>query len=407
MESGGMKRREFLAGSAAVLTCMAARGKSMAGTGLPSASEIAAMERGRVLRAAQAYSSEPPKTITEAHSPRSTGGPHDYFSEGDYWWPDPKNPDGPYLRRDGFSNPKNFNGHRELLIRLSVMMPALTAAWVLTKRRAYADKAADHLRAWFVTPETRMNANLEHAQAIHGVTPGRGVGIIDTLHLVEVARAAMWLEGSGAMSAEDKAAVRAWFREYLRWMRESKNGQEERDAKNNHGTCWVAQAAAFAAYVGDAEALAWCRDRYRTRLIPEQVAADGSLPLELARTKPYSYSLFDTDVLALVCQVLSEGAKAGSAEDLWRFTLPDGRGMAKVMAFLTPYLRDKSAWPFAHDVEYFDDLPSRQPSLLFAGLAYRREEYVALWKRLNPDPKVPEIVRNFPVRQPVLWVSRA
>jgi hypothetical protein len=366
--------------------------------------DVAAIDRGRVLKAAERYLREEPQTLTTVRSARSTGGLHDYFSEGDYWWPDAKNPDGPYVRRDGYSNPANFNAHRELLIRLSVQMPALTAAYVLTKRRIYAEHAAAHLRAWFVTPTTRMNANLEHAQAIHGVTPGRGVGIIDTLHLVEVARAAMWLEGSGVLSVAELAAVHAWFREYLMWMAESKNGQEERDAKNNHGTCWVAQYAAFATLVRDEEKMAWSRERFRTHLVPEQVAVDGRLPLELARTKPYSYSIFNMDVLAVVCQILSE-EKSGE-DDLWRFATADGRGIAKVVAFMEPFLRDKSTWPFAKDVEYFDDLPVRQPSLLFAGLAYGDRSYVELWRRLNPDPTVAEIVRNFPVRQPVLWVSR-
>jgi hypothetical protein len=53
---------------------------------------------------------------------------------------------------------------------------------------------------------------------------------------------------------------------------------------------------------------------------------------------------------------------------------------------------------------YFDDWPVRQPSLLFAGLTLGKLQYVALWRRLDPDPKVEEIVRNFPVRQPVLWI---
>ena len=73
--------------------------------------------------------------------------------------------------------------------------------------------------------------------------------------------------------------------------------------------------------------------------------------------------------------------------------------------FMFPFIQDKSRWPYAHDVEYFDDLPNRQPSLLFAGLAYREPKYIALWRKLPPDPKTAEIIRNFPVRQPLLWVS--
>jgi hypothetical protein len=361
--------------------------------------DVATIDRARVLAAADKYLHEEPKTITSAHSPRSEGGAHDYFSEGDYWWPDPKNPNGPYIRRDGMSNPDNFNGHREVLLRLSVQMPALTAAWVITRKKAYAVKAADHLRAWFVTPETRMNPNLAYAQAIHGITPGRGTGIIDTLHLVEVARAAAWIEHSGAISSADADSVRRWFADYVQWMTTSKNGIEERDAKNNHGTCWVAQVAEFARFTHDDAKVAYCRERFRTVLVPNQIAPDGRLPLELARTKPYSYSLFDMDALSLICQISSQ-----PGDNLWTFTTPDARGIRKTIDFMAPYIRDKSTWPFPHDVEYWDDLPNRQPSLLFAGLAYQDEAYLALWKRLNPDPKTAEIIRNFPIRQPVLWV---
>ena len=87
-----------------------------------------ARERARVVPAAQKYLTEGPVTITASSSPRSAGGRHDFFSEGDYWWPDPQNPDGPYIQRDGMSNPANFNDHRRALMRLSVQVPALTAA---------------------------------------------------------------------------------------------------------------------------------------------------------------------------------------------------------------------------------------------------------------------------------------
>jgi len=120
--------------------------------------------------------------------------------------PNPKNPDGPYINRDGQSNPENFNEHRKVMVDLSLRMPALTAAWLLTRERRYAKRAGDHLRAWFVTSETRMNPNLEFSQGVHGVSTGRNYGIIDTLHLVEVARAASFL-GPEALSAAERQGV--------------------------------------------------------------------------------------------------------------------------------------------------------------------------------------------------------
>jgi len=365
----------------------------------PNYEMVAGIDRRRILSAADNYLSAQPITVTATHSPRSSGGPHDYFSEGDYWWPDPKHPGGPYIRRDGMSNPDNFNAHRLALIRLSLIVPALAAAWELTGEKKYADHASRHLRAWFVDPATRMNPNLQYAQAIFGVSKGRGTGIIDTLHLVEPARAATLLMQGDAL--KDAAAIQDWFAQYLEWMRTSKNGQDERDAKNNHGTCWVLQAAEFSRFTNNHEVRAWCRDRFRTVLVPHQIAPDGSLPLELARTKPYSYSLFDMDVLSDLCQSLST-----EKENLWQFTTADGRGIKKLMSFMFPFIKDKSKWPYPHDVEYWNDFPARQPSLLFAGLAYKQPDYIALWKTLNPDPTVPEVIRNYPVRQPLLWLPR-
>jgi hypothetical protein len=358
--------------------------------------DLAAEEKPRVLKGAEKHLADLPVTVTASGSPRSAGGKHDYFSEGDYWWPDPKKPDGPYIQRDGMSNPDNFNDHRLALIRLSLIVPSLAAAYVLTRDRKYADHAARHLRAWFVDEATRMNPNLQYAQAIHGRFTGRGTGIIDTLHLVEVARAAPRLDLNG----RDLDGIRKWFAEYLEWMTTHPYGIAERDAKNNHGTCWAAQVAAFAGLTGNATLTEYCRDRFKTALIPNQEAADGSFPLELARTKPYGYSLFNLDAMAILAQTLTT-----REDNPWTWRLRDGRGMARAVAYMYPFIADKSKWTKPPDVMYFKDWPVRQPSLLFAGLALGKPEYLDLWKRLDADPTVDEVIRNWPVRQPVLWVG--
>jgi hypothetical protein len=360
---------------------------------------VAAFDRVRVLKAANQYLQEAPITITASTSPRSAGGLHDFFSEGDYWWPDPKNPDGPYIQRDGMTNPDNFTDHRRYLMRLSVQLPALAAAWKLTKDSRYARHAALHLRAWFIDERTRMNPNLQYAQAIHGRFTGRGIGIIDTIHLVEVARAIEVLAGSKTLSQIETKEVRQWFADYLEWMTSSKNGLEEREARNNHGTCWVMQVAAFAKLTGNQELLTYCRDRFKKVLVPSQIAADGSFPQELRRTKPYGYSLFNLDAMATLCQIL-----ATPENNLWIFSLPDGRGIRKAMAYMYPYIKDKKTWPLAKDVMYDGEWPMRHNSLLFAGLALGNTEYIGLWKTLKADSSVEEVIRNFFVRQPVLWV---
>ena len=365
-----------------------------------SALDVAAFDRGRVIAAANRYLKEVPITITSSSSPRSAGGLHDFFSEGDYWWPDPQNPGGPYIQRDGMSNPDNFNDHRRYLMRLSLQVPALIAAWKLTGNVQYARHAVRHLRAWFLDERTRMNPNLQYAQAIHGRFTGRGIGIIDTIHLVEVARAIEVLEHSEALSGAELKGIKQWFVDYLNWMTTSKNGIDERDARNNHGTCWVMQVAEFAHLTGNEELMSYCRNRFRTVLVPNQIAADGSFPQELRRTKPYSYSLFNLEAMTAVCQILST-----PADNLWTFQLPDGRGVQKAVAYLFPYIKDKKSWPLAKDVMYDDQWPMRQSSLLFAGLVFGNADYLNLWKTLRADSDVEEVIRNFFIRQPVLWVG--
>ena len=312
------------------------------------------------------------------------------------------------------TNPDNFVAHRHALIRLSLQVPALAAAWVITRDQRYADHAALHLRAWFVDSDTRMNPHLLYAQAIKGRMTGRGIGIIDTLHLVEVARAITVLENAGALGAQVRQGTHQWFEQYLAWMTTHEYGQAERDAKNNHGTCWVAQVAEFARYTGRDDLTAFCRERFRTVLVPGQIAPDGSFPEELRRTKPYGYSLFNLDAMAIVAQILDAGGVQGSGlatrdpglgSSLWTFETPDGRGIGKALAFMYPFIKDKSRWPHKPDVMYYDEWPVRHAALLFGGLALRRPEYVDLWKTLNADPTVDETIRNYFIRQPVLWTS--
>jgi hypothetical protein len=396
-----LSRRRFLEAAAAA-GCLTAARFAFSRSDHPEKSEafhlVSETDRKRILEASAGYVSQTPLTITAFPAKRSAGGLHDFYSQADYFWPNPKDPNGPYINRDGQSNPENFDEHRKAMMALSIQMPALTAAWLLTGDRTYGQQACAHLRVWFVSPETRMNPNLLYAQALQGSSTGRSYGIIDTLHLVEVARAASFLM-SGMLSPQDVAAVNNWFASYLDWLSHSERGMKERDTTNNHAFCWALQAAEFARLAGDDAARKQVYRRYRDILLPNQMDENGSFPRELARTKPYSYSIFNFDVMAGLCQSLK-----GLAPDPPTFHLADGRGLCKAAEFIYPYLKDKSAWKWTRDVEHFDALPVRSPGLLFSGIACHEQKYIDLWKMLDPDPTDKEIIRNYPIRQPLLWV---
>lgn len=358
-------------------------------------------ERARVIELAEEYTYLKPITVTAETSPRSAGGIHDFYSEGDYWWPDPENPEGPYIQRDGLTNPDNFTAHREAMIRFSQISGALASAYLVTKEEKYLKALTPHLNAWFVDEATKMNPNLLYGQAIKGKVTGRGIGIIDTIQLIDVAKAIEVLEESGIVSISQIQPIKDWFREYLTWITTHPYGIDERDHGNNHSICWAMQAGVFAQLVGNQEALDYCKEMYKTVLLPNQMAIDGSFPLELKRTKPYGYSLFTLDAMATLCQVFKK-----DKEDLFNYQTAEGKSLALGAAFLYPFVIDKSTWPYQKDVMYWDKWPVRHPFLLFAGISFNQEKYLQLWEKLDADFETPEVIRNMPLRFPLLWIDR-
>jgi hypothetical protein len=361
---------------------------------------LSAYELPRVVPLADAALGVQPISITAVVNPRSPGGVHDFSSEGDYWWPDPKDPTGPYVRRDGETNPSNFVAHRRLMFAFAREVGALTAAYDLTREERYAAAAVQQLKVWFVNPATRLNPNLQYAQSIQGVCTGRGTGLIDTVHLAEVALGLRALHGARSLDAATEAAAHTWFRDYLHWLQTHPYGLEERKADNNHGTCWLLQATAFALLLDDQVTLADCRRRFKEIILPRQMALNGSFPRELARTKAYGYSIFNLDIMTSLAVLLST-----PDEDLMKFKLADGRTMVRGVEFLAPFLADKAKWPLSPDVLHWKDWPVRQPALLFGAVAEGREDWLNLWKSLPADPADEEVRRNFPIRFPTLWYA--
>jgi hypothetical protein len=361
--------------------------------------DVVAVLKDQVLSQAAWALNQEPVTVTYSASPRSAGGKHDFYSEGDYWWPDANNPDGPYVQRDGQTNPDNFVAHRHAMIRLSQIIGALASAYMVTNDAKYAKHAFHHARAWFINTETKMNPSLLYAQAIKGKVTGRGIGIIDTIHLMEVAQGIRVMEGAEGIDKVLVEGIKNWFSQYLQWLTTHPYGKDEMRAENNHGTCWIMQVASFARLTGNNELLQFCRDRYKTVLLPGQMAEDGSFPRELKRTKPYGYSLFNLDAMAMVCHLLTD-----RSDNLWNFQLSDGRGIRKGIEFLFPYVKEKHKWPYSRDVIYWENWPVAHPFLVFGAVAFTDKKWFDTWKILDHDPKVEEVVRNLPVRNPIIWL---
>src|SRR6185436_20716762 len=147
--------------------------------------------------------------IVSRQSIPPSGDKHDYMSQAPYFWKNPNTANGlPYVKRDGERNPEfeQYPDHG-LMDNMIKAVERLSLGYFLTQKEEYAAKAGEILRMWFLDPATRMNPNLEYAQAIPGESSGRNFGIIESRGLTRVVDSVGLLAGSPSWTKADQAGV--------------------------------------------------------------------------------------------------------------------------------------------------------------------------------------------------------
>lgn len=325
----------------------------------------------KILKAGRTYS------VTKKTQIPPSGSKNDYMSLGPYWWPDPTKPNGlPYIRRDGERNPeiKNIPDDTEYNDMLEDS-ERLALAYFFTRDEKYAKHASTVLRTWFLDPKTRMNPNLNFGQGIPGISPGRGIGMIETRAMYRAIDAAILLRPSQSWPASDHAALKNWFREFLKWSIESPLGKDEADERNNHGTYYDVQVVAYAIFTDQADLARKQFEVTRAR-IASQIEPDGSQPHELARTLSWGY----VNMNALGFTTLARlGDSVGV--DLWNFNTQDGRGIRKAVEWIVPYAAGEKEWTFKQIKPRAFDITI--PLLEIGALKYKNSEYSTVAAKLR------------------------
>ena len=348
------------------------------------------LERGRVLAEARLALAAPILPITSVPTPRQD--PHDFYSELE---PDPRT-------AEGLNSPNLFRARASALREFSATVACLCAAFLLTADPRYANRAAEHARAWLLTPVTRLEPSFDGAGCAPGTSIGTPAGVVDLVPLAELIRALSFLVDGPSMSAEEWDAVRAWIKGASDWLNSNRAALIARDTRDHRASAWLLVAAAFARFSRDEPALEACRKRFRSPTLRNQIRSDGVFLQEVATPNPYRNTLFNFDLLTGACQLLSS-----PFDQLWTYELIDGVGLRIVAAYLYPVIGHPERWGFVADASHFRDLPGRRPALLFAGRAYDRPEYVDLWQQLPAGPPPEAITGSFPIREPLLWTARA
>lgn len=330
------------------------------------------------LDAHRALEVHPPSVMDKTSLPPS-GDKHDYLSVGPYFWPDPASSNGlPYIRHDGRVNPHTRGGafdHRSIG-RMGGLVETLALAYYFTGNEAYAQRAALCLRAWFLDPATRMNPNFNYAQAVPGITEGRGTGIIEARGIAQAADAAQLLAGSPAWTAQSDAALKVWLNSFLDWLLTSKNGRAEAAARNNHGTFYDALVVRLALVLGKTKLARAVAEAAKEKRIAAPILPDGRQPRELARTASLGYCRFNTEALFELATLAQY-----TAVDLWHYQTPDGRSMRKALDFLLPFIGPGAKpWPYQQIRRI--NAADFAPLLRQAALAYGDPVFEALLHKL-------------------------
>jgi hypothetical protein len=282
-------------------------------------------------------------TVVEKPQASPSGDPHDYVSFARYTWPDPGKTNGlPYVTIDGKVNFELVaKGDHERLFSFIGNVQTLAAAWQVNHDEAAARRAGEWLRAWFITPATRMNPNMEFAQVRLGRNENHGnpTGVLDSRGFSSVIDALLMLRGSPAFAAGDEAAIQAWFKTYLDWLTTAKNALAEHAAKNNHGSWFLAQIIPIARYCGRDDLARQLCEQDKAR-IAGQIKPDGSQPLEIRRVDGLTYSQFNLEAQFQIAR-----QAAGLGIDLWNYTAPTGGSLRRALEYLRPYNTKPETWP--------------------------------------------------------------
>lgn len=290
-----------------------------------------------------------PVSVMEKNIIPPSGDKHDYMSLAPYHWPDPTKPNGlPYIRKDGQTNPevKEYKDKNYLPVLCDNVFK-LSLAYYFSGDKKYAEHASKLIKVWFLDTATRMNPNLNYAQAIKGVNTGRGAGLIDARHFLKVIDAIGLIHDCKCWDTKDENGIKSWFTDFLNWMQTSKNGIHELNAPNNHGAWYDALRLSISLFTNKMDLAKKVIHNAETRL-DKQMDADGKFPLEMQRTTSFHYTVFVTDAFFNIAQMAQY-----AGIDFWNYTSPSGKSLRKGFEELLPYISKQKVWD-SEQIKKFD-----------------------------------------------------
>ncbi|KAI9227933.1 MAG: alginate lyase-domain-containing protein [Piptocephalis tieghemiana] len=247
----------------------------------------------------------PALSITDTAVIPPSGDKRDFLSYAPYWWPDPVHPDGPWILKDGKTNPDTLQltQQTDLTAAIGIMRIEALAELFLGPSTYGLYHVVHQLRVWFVQPSTRMNPNVLYGQVIRNQDPslwtGRFEGILSVRYLAFIPSLVELVRSNCSLwrTKKDDTVMVQWCEEYLTWLLDPPFKAGTNTSNNNHRSYWACQVVEFQRFLGKHEDVISTLCTFVNTYLPLQINPDGYQRLEAHRTRPIHYALFNLDAL--------------------------------------------------------------------------------------------------------------
>lgn len=311
-----------------------------------------ANERKTIINRAERHISKPVQHITDKAKTIS-GNKHNYESMAIYYWPDPANPSGPYIVRDGERNPESDNYDGPLLNTYRNELLSIAKAYYLTSDKRFSDYANTMLCSWFINGSTMMAPNFDYGQFAPNIrnNTGNPGSISEAYYLTDIIEAYSLLCDKDALPQSTRKGFVKWLKQFRKWLTDSDLGKRMRARDNNLGTMYdillyrISMVTAQKKY----------RKQIRKTFIPLRVEScitpTGEQPQELVRARAMNYSIYNLGHIVDFC-ILANA-------DGYNIYRNCSDRIDAAVAFLMQYKGNKDSFPYQEISPSWEDLEKK------------------------------------------------
>ena len=267
--------------------------------------------------------------------------PNEYVSLSAYYWPDPKDKNADYIKKNIINPDKYEYSDRKFLDEILQILHYLSLAYLLTSDSNYADQGARYIKTFFLDSKTYMIPRLIYS----GIRPKADNKF--TTHGCIIDTSGFWILGDFTKTLLENSTEKQknrhvnqmllWYKNLSDWFIYSDYGIKNASRKNNWLTSYYLQLISYLYYAEDTNESKQTFENNFEKILCSQIDKDGKQQNELSRNYPIHYTNYNL-------HLLSKLAILGSRYniDVWNYKDKDGNGnLYSAMLYAAKNIKNK------------------------------------------------------------------